>query len=241
MISRADGIRLAFRHIEGKGPTIVFLPGYRSDMLGSKAEALARWAEAHGQAFLRFDYSGCGESEGQFETCSLAHWLDDALAVIAAQTEGPLILVGSSMGGWLMLHVAVALKERIAGLVGIAAAPDFTQWGFSQSEKAQIAQEGRLERASDYGPEPMISTRLFWDSGQAMCLLDRAIALDCPVRLLQGQQDPEVPWRLALRLAEQLRSADVQVQLIKDGDHRLSRPQDIILLVRTIEALLEPS
>ncbi len=238
-IARTDGVRLAYRHGVGDGPTIVFLPGYKSDMLGTKADVLAHWATERGRAFLRLDYSGCGESEGAFEDGSLTKWRDDALAVIEGVTRGPLILVGSSMGGWLMLHLALALGEKVAGLVGIAAAPDFTDWGFTPEDKAQIAREGRLERASISSREPMLTTAAFWLSGQSMLLLGDVIAIDCPVRLLQGQRDDDVPWEVAINLASHLRSSDVHVSLIKDGDHRLSRPQDLALLVRTVESLLE--
>ena len=231
--------RLAYRHRPGKGPTIIFLPGYASDMAGMKALLLDEWATRCGRAMLRLDYSGCGESEGCFEDGTLAAWRDDVLAVIDAVARGPLLLVGSSMGGWLMLLVAQALGARVKGLVGIAAAPDFTDWGFDEAEKAVLRETGRLERASDYGPEPMLTTRGFWLSGQANLLLGGPIAIDCPVRLLHGQRDIDVPWGIAMRLAERLRSDDVQVTLIKDGDHRLSRPQDLALLVNTVERMLE--
>jgi pimeloyl-ACP methyl ester carboxylesterase len=217
----------------------VFLPGYKSDMLGSKAEALAAWAERIGQAFLRLDYSGCGESDGAFEDGTLASWLDDSLSVIQAIVKGQLVLVGSSMGGWLMLHQALKLGAQVKGLIGIAAAPDFTDWGFTPAEKERIEKHGRLARPSEYGPEPIVTTRSFWQSGQAMGVLGDEIEIHCPVRLLQGQQDRDVPWETAIKLATQLRSADVQVNLIKDGDHRLSRPQDISLLVQTLDAVLD--
>ena len=237
-LSRADGLRLAYARRAGTGPTIVFLPGYMSDMEGSKALALDRWAAEHGRAMLRLDYSGCGASEGAFEDGTLEIWRDDVLHLIDTLTEGPLLLVGSSMGGWLMLLVALARVERVAGLVGIAAAPVFTEWGFDDADKARLATEGRIAEPSDYGDQPYVTTLGFWKSGQANRLLDGAIALDCPVRLLHGQADPDVPWSVSIRLAEQLRSADVQVTLIKDGDHRLSRDQDIALLLRTVAALV---
>ncbi len=226
---------LAVRRRGGTGPTIVFLPGYASDMAGSKAQALDDWAARCARAFVRFDYRGCGESAGAFEDFTLEDWRDDALAVIDA-TVGPVVLVGSSMGGWIMLLAALARPDRVVALVGIAAAPDFTQWGFDETQKATLAADGRLVEPSPYGP-PMVTTQRFWEAGQRNLLLDAEIALDVPVRLLQGQSDADVPWQQALVLAQRLRSADVQVILVKDGDHRLSRPRDIDLLVSTIESL----
>jgi pimeloyl-ACP methyl ester carboxylesterase len=233
------GNRVAFRHLKGTGPTILFLPGYASDMVGSKALALEDWARRSGRAMLRLDYSGCGESDGAFEDGTLAQWRDDALRVIEAVVPGPLILVGSSMGGWIALLLALALGNQVKGLIGIAAAPDFTEWGFTPEEKATLERDERLERPSDYGPEPMVTTRAFWRSGQANLILNAPIDIACPVRLLQGQCDDAVPWETALRLSDQLRSSDVQVTLIKDGDHRLSRDADIALLTATLEGLIE--
>ncbi len=236
---RPDGLRLAFRHIKGRGATLVFLPGYASDMHGSKAVALEAWAIKAGCAMLRLDYAGCGESEGTFEDGTLSSWAEDARMIVEGVVRQPVILVGSSMGGWIMLLLAQALGSQVKAMVGIAAAPDFTDWGFSSEEKGQLAKYGRLERLSDYGPEPMVTTRDFWNSGQANRMLAREIAIHCPVRLLHGQNDPDVPWDIALRLAARLCSDDVQVTLIKDGDHRLSRPQDLALLERTVASLLE--
>lgn len=240
-VARADGLKLAVRHRPGSSgkPTIVFLPGYASDMLGGKAIALDAWAEHHGHAMLRLDYSGCGESEGTFADGTLSIWRDDARFLIERLVDGPVLLVGSSMGGWLALLLAEALGERVTALVGIAAAPDFTEWGFTDAEKATLANEGRLLRPSDYGPEPMLTTRGFWEAGQANLVLDRGIAYAGPVRLLQGQLDDAVPWEIALRTADALRSDDVQVTLIKDGDHRLSRDADIALHIATVEKLME--
>ncbi len=230
--------RLAYHHTEGTGPTIVFLPGYASDMTGTKALALEAWAKANGRAFLRFDYAGCGASEGTFEEQSLADWRDDALAMIDQAVQGPVVLVGSSMGGWIMLLAALARPDRVVGMVGIAAAPDFTDWGFSQEEKLYILQHGRLERPNPYGPQPTVYTRRFWQAGEASRLLHGPIALDVPVRLIHGQRDRDVPWAQSLRLAELIRSDDVQVTLVKGGDHRLSRDADIALLIRTVEDVL---
>ncbi len=229
---------LAHHHTPGETPTIVFLPGYRSDMQGSKVLALEGWARARGQAFLRFDYAGCGESPGAFEDQTLASWRDDALQMIDAIVEGPVVLVGSSMGGWLMLLVAQARPERVIGMVGIAAAPDFTRWGFTDAQKQTLAENGRLEQPSDYGPEPMVTTLPFWESGEANLMLEAPIAFDGPVRLLQGQRDEEVPWELALRLADTIRSDRVQTWIVKDGNHRLSREGDMRLLLRATEDVL---
>ena len=234
------GRSLAYRYTDGRGPTLVFLPGYMSDMDGSKATALHCWAATEGRAMLRFDYGGCGASTGEFEAQSLADWRSDLLAIIDGVTEGPALLVGSSMGGWLMLLAALAWPERIAGLVGIAAAPDFTGWGFSQDEKMTILRDGRLEQPSAYSPQPYVTSRTFWESGESLRLLHSEIALDCPVRLIHGQADPDVPWAYSLEIQKKLRSADVQAILVKDGDHRLSRPQDIALLIATVRSLLEP-
>ena len=240
-VTRADGLKLAVRHRPGHSgkPTIVFLPGYASDMLGGKAVALDTWAAEQGHAMLRLDYSGCGESEGSFADGTLSIWRDDARFLIETLVDGPIALIGSSMGGWLALLLAEALGDRAKALVGIAAAPDFTEWGFTDAEKATLAAEGRLLRPSDYGPEPMLTTRGFWEAGQANLLLERGIGYAGPVRLLQGQRDDAVPWETALRTADALRSDDVQVSLIKDGDHRLSRDADIALLIATVEKLME--
>ena len=236
-VTRADGVRLAFRFLPGNGPTLVFLPGYMSDMQGSKALAMAAWAGAHGRAMLRLDYSGCGESEGGFENGTLDIWRDDVLAVIQHLSVGPIILVGSSMGGWLMLLVAKVLVEQVVAMVGIAAAPDFTDWDFNAEDRAEIEAKGRIERPSGYGYDPMVITQRFWQSGQDNRQMNGEIAIDCPVRLIHGQSDPDVPWNTSVRLAEKLRSSDVQTILIKDGDHRLSRDQDIALLIGVVAKL----
>ena len=229
---------LAFHHRPGTGPTLIFLPGYMSDMKGTKALALDQWAEAEKRAMLRFDYRGCGASPGDFESQTLADWRDDALAMID-RVDGPVLLVGSSMGGWLMLLAALARPERVAGLVGIAAAPDFTSWGFTEEQKMTILREGRLLETTPYSDQPYVTSRAFWESGEALRLMHAEIAIDCPIRLLHGQADDDVPWALSLQLMGLLRSADVQATFIKDGDHRLSRPQDIALLIATLSHLVE--
>jgi pimeloyl-ACP methyl ester carboxylesterase len=235
-----EGLNLAYRHRKGRGPTLVFLPGYMSDMDGGKAGALDAWAEAEGRSMLRFDYAGCGQSGGDFETQTLHGWRGDVLAMIdEVADEGPLVLVGSSMGGWLMLLAALARPERVAALVGIAAAPDFTDWGFTSEQKNILLAQGRLEEQSPHGEAPYVTTRALWESGEALKLLGSPIEIDCPVRLLHGLADTDVPWRVSLRLMEQLRSGDSRACLIKDGDHRLSRDGDIAILIGTVKELLE--
>ena len=238
-LAARDGVHLAYRQLPGRGPTILFLPGYMSDMAGAKAGALAAWAEREGRSMLRFDYGGCGLSGGDFEAQTLALWRDDALAMIDRAAEGPLLLVGSSMGGWLMLLAALARPERVAGLVGIAAAPDFTGWGYSEAQKLAILRDGRLVEDSPHGGAPTVTTRAFWESGEALRMLHAPIGIDCPVRLLHGLADEEVPWGRSLELLERLRSADVQTHLVKAGDHRLSRDGDLALLIATVSSLVE--
>ncbi|MDP9056342.1 MAG: alpha/beta hydrolase [Pseudomonadota bacterium] len=239
-----NGRRIACRFTPGAGPTLVFLPGYMSDMAGAKAQALFDWAQTNARACLLLDYSGCGASPGDFAQGTLSRWRDEVLAVIAARVPGPVVMVGSSIGGWLMLLVALKLPpEQVAGLVGIAAAPDFTDWGFDLAEKSELSGGRTIYRANAYGPEPTPTHALFWADGQSQLLLGgapsllQAIALDCPVRLLHGQADTDVPWQTSLRLAGALRSAQVQVTLVKDGDHRLSRPQDVALLIANVAGL----
>jgi pimeloyl-ACP methyl ester carboxylesterase len=238
-LARPDGLRLAYRLSSGAGSILIFLPGYMSDMEGGKAVALHLWAQGQGRAMLRLDYAGNGASEGRFADGTLASWRDDVLLLIDRLTQGPVVLVGSSMGGWLALLVALARPDRVAAIVGIAAAPDFTQWGFTDADKALLATEGRIEEPTPYGDQPYVTTLSFWESGQALCLLEDEIGFDGPVRLLHGQADPDVPWDIALRTAARLRSSDVQTLLIKDGDHRLSRDGDIALLIDTVASLLD--
>lgn len=232
-----DGRRIAFRFVPGEGPALVFLPGYMSDMAGSKATAVMDWSRDTGRACLLLDYSGCGESGGDFADGTLSRWREEVLALIEAHCTGPVVLIGSSMGGWLMLLTALAAPHRVHALVGIAAAPDFTEWGTTGEQKAQLAAGRAVYEDNPYGPEPTPTHPGFWADGQAQRLLEGEIALTCPVRLLHGQRDADVPWDTALRLSAALRSADVQVTLVKDGDHRLSRDEDIALLLRTLAAL----
>jgi pimeloyl-ACP methyl ester carboxylesterase len=233
------GRRIAYRLRPGASPTLVFLPGYASDMEGAKALALDAFAEQHGLAMLRLDYSGTGSSSGSFEEGTLAAWLEEALAAIDQLTEGPLVVVGSSMGGWIALHLALLRPKRVKALVGIAAAPDFTDWGFSDAQKKALAEHGRLEEPNPYGPEPQVVTRAFWESGQQLRLLGHRIGVDCPVRLIHGEDDSEVPIEVATRLMRQLRSSDVQLLVLKGAAHRLSEPHEIGAILRTVAGLLE--
>lgn len=222
------GRSIAYRRREGSAPTLVFLPGYASDMEGAKALALDAFAGRGGHSMLRLDYSGTGSSAGRFADGTLANWLEEAVAAIDRLTEGPLIVVGSSMGGWLALHLALLRPERVRALVGIAAAPDFTQWGFTEEQAAQLTDESHL-------------TPAFWESGQRMLLFGQEIAVDCPVRLLHGECDTDVPLDVAFRLLRALRSSDVQLNVLKGGGHRLSEPHEIEAILRAVAALLEPS
>ncbi len=228
--SMPNGLRIAYRRTEGTGPTLVFLPGYMSDMAGGKATALFEEAKQQGRACLLLDYSGCGESEGDFADGMLSRWRDEVLTLIEAYVVGPVLLVGSSMGGWLMLLIGEKLGDRLAGMIGIAAAPDFTRWGFTNDQRATMAGGETLLQNNPYGPEPTPTYPGFFADGEANLRLDGEIAITCPVHLLHGQRDDDVPWQTSLRLAKALRSDAVQVTLVKDGDHRLSRDEDIARL-----------
>ena len=240
-LDRGDGTELAWIKSDGIGPAVVFLPGFRSDMNGDKATAMAKFCASRGHAMLRFDYSGHGASSGQFENGTIGIWAQDALMVLDRLTEGKVILVGSSMGGWLALLTALQRPDRVAAIVGVAAAPDFTEklmWdAMTFEERAKLMREGILRVPSQYG-EPTPITRALIEDGRAHLLLDGPIPLDCKLRLLHGQADPDVPWEMALRIAERVVSTDVRITLIKDGDHRLSRPGDLAVLRRTVVALL---
>ena len=219
------GRRIAYRLRKGSFPTLVFLPGYASDMEGTKAQALDAFAESRDVAMLRIDYSGTGSSGGRFEEGTLAAWLEEALAAIDRLTEGPLVLLGSSMGGWIALHLALLRPERVRALVGIAAAPDFTDWGFADGAAA----------------ESQGLARGFWESGQQLLILDKEMPIDCPVRLLHGECDEEVPLETAFRTMRALRSGDVQLNVLKGGGHRLSERHEIDAILRTVAELLEPA
>ena len=240
-LAREDGVELAYRLTPGSGPTAVFLPGFRSDMQGSKAAETAALCAELGTACLRLDYAGHGASAGRFEDGTIGEWTADALLLIDRVTAGPLVLVGSSMGGWIALLAALARPGRVAALVGIAPAPDFTEalmWeAMLPAERAALLRDGAIYVPSQYG-DPTPITRALIEDGRRHLLMAGPVPLDCPVRLLHGQGDPDVPWETSLRLAGCLTSADVQVTLVKDGDHRLSRPADLLLLRRLLAPLL---
>ncbi len=240
-LQRGDGNTIAYATTPGRAPTVVFLGGFRSDMTGTKAVALEAWAEKRGQAFLRFDYLGHGQSSGKFEDGTIGRWLDDSLAAIDRLTTGKLVLVGSSMGGWLALLAARARPERLAGLVLIAAAPDFTERmllkGLSPEDRATLQRDGRLERPSQYSPEPSVFTWKLIEEGRNHLLLDTPLSLPCPVRLLHGQSDPDVPWEYSLQIAQHLDAPEVVTTFVKGGDHRLSTPADIARLIATVSEL----
>ena len=240
-LARPDGNFVAYAITEGRAPTIVFLGGFRSDMTGTKVIALETWAKASGHAFLRFDYLGHGQSSGRFEDGTIGRWLDDSLAAIDALTTGKLVLVGSSMGGWLSLLVALRRPERLSGLVLIAAAPDFTERmllkSLSPEDRATLQREGRLERPSQYSSEPSVFTWKLIEEGRNHLVLDKKLAVPCPVRLLHGQSDPDVPWEYSLQIAQHLEAPEVITTFVKGGDHRLSTPADIARLIATVEEL----
>lgn len=244
-----DGRRLAYVATPATdpeaGPGVVFLGGFVSDMTGTKAMFLEEWAKAHGRAFLRLDYSGHGQSSGAFEDGCIGDWAADAAAVIAAATAGPQILVGSSMGGWIALLLAqrMAAQEtgNVAGLVGIAAAPDFTEdsvWaGMDEAARARLMAEGRVVSPSDYSPEGYVFTRKLIEDGRRHLVLRAPLALDCPVRLIHGTADTDVPVAVALRLLEHAEAADMSLRLIKNADHRLSDTASLGVLVDAISEI----
>ncbi|WP_157014272.1 alpha/beta hydrolase [Mesorhizobium xinjiangense] len=243
-----DGDRIAVRRRNGRAPGLVWLGGYRSDMLGTKAETLDAWARETGHGSVRHDYSGHGESGGAFEEGTISRWLGESLAVFDKFTEGPQILVGSSMGGWIALRMVQELNrqglgERVAGLILLAPAPDFTielmEPQLSEAHRRDLAEMGYFEEYSDYSPDPNIYTRALFEDGRANRVLDGIIETHCPVHILQGMADPDVPYAHALKLVEHLPADDVTMTLVKDGDHRLSRPQDLELLTRSVAAMVE--
>ncbi len=236
-----DGRRIAIRLREpaAGSPTILFLPGYASDMEGQKAVAIDQFCASRGLGCLRIDYSGTGSSAGEFGDGTLARWLDEVLAAIdLGVPDGRLIVAGSSMGGWLALHAALCRRDRIAGLLGIAAAPDFTDWGYPAPDREILIRDGKLERARPDG-EVSVTYRDFWHSGEQMRLLFAPVDIVAPVRLVVGEKDEEVPIGVTLKLVEQLRSADVQLKLIKNGGHRLSEPHEIHAILVELHNLVE--
>jgi pimeloyl-ACP methyl ester carboxylesterase len=240
-LARPDGATIAYHRTHGEVPGIVFLGGYRSDVTGTKALFLEDYCRRRGCAFVRFDYFGHGASSGDFALGTISRWRDDAVAVIDSLTLGPQILVGSSMSGWVMLLAALARRERIAGLVGIAGATDFTEellWPrLTPAQRQEIEERGRIVLPSDFDPAGYLYTRALIEDGRRHLLLRGPIPLDIPVRLLHGMRDASVPWQLSLRLADRLAGDNVAVTLVKDGDHRLSRPSDLTLLAQTLDAL----
>jgi pimeloyl-ACP methyl ester carboxylesterase len=241
-------VAIAYRHRKGSKPGLMWLGGYRSDMSGTKAETLAAFAAEHDRQFTRHDYSGHGASGGAFRDGTISTWLAQSLAVLDQVTEGPQILIGSSMGGWIALRMIQELNKRgdrgrIAGLLLIAPAPDFTaelmQPKLTKAQKRQIETQGYLEEPSEYSPEPNIYTRALFEDGEANRVLTGTIDTHCPVTILQGMQDPDVPHSHALKVVEHLPADNVTLSLIPDGDHRLSRPQDLELMLRSVAALVE--
>ena len=239
ILARGPGRAIAYCRSDGKAPGVIFLPGFRSDMHGGKALALEAHCLSAGRAFLRFDYSGHGRSDGRFTDGTVGAWRDDVLDVLDQLSTGPQVLVGSSMGGWLMLLAALARPERIAGLVGIAAAADFAtrlmEQRLPQAAKDALAREGIVHLPSAYSPEPTPVTKRLVDEARTHEVLHAPIPLACPVRLIHGTADPDVPWQLSFEVMQKLRSADVELHLIKDGDHRLSGDHDLARLCRVTE------
>lgn len=233
-----QGRRIAHHAHAGQGPCIVFLGGFRSDMQGTKALHLQAWAQAQGRAFLRLDYSGHGQSSGDFEDGCIGDWAEDAAAVIAQRTEGPLVLVGSSMGGWIALLLARAMPELVAGLVGIAAAPDFTEdslWeGMTEAERTTLQAKGRIERPSEYAEGPYVFTRRLIEDGRRHLVLRSPLHLPFPVRFLQGTADVDVPPAVALRLLDHATGTDIRLTLVKDADHRFSSPACLDLIAQAV-------
>ncbi len=244
ILTRDNGAAIAYHQTPGRQPGVVFLTGFKSDMGGGKALALEAFCRHRGHAFTRFDYQGHGASSGNFDDGCIGEWADDAIDVLDQLTDGPQVLVGSSMGGWIMLLAARARPRRIAGLVGLASAPDFTEdligAQLSAAQKAELDTNGFVELANDYddGEPYRISKRLLAD-GKNQLLLRGEIAIDCPVRLIHGIKDADVPWQTSLRIMECVRADDVEVQLVKSGEHRLSEDHDLERLRRTLAALLD--
>ncbi|MEK9725957.1 MAG: alpha/beta hydrolase [Rhodospirillaceae bacterium] len=242
--TRANGATIAYHQTAGKHPGVVFLTGFKSDMTGGKALAVEAFCRARGNAFLRFDYTGHGQSSGRFEDGCIGEWANDAIDAVDSLTEGPQVLVGSSMGGWMMLLVARARPARVAGLVGIAAAPDFTAdiipAELGPKGMAAVERDGFIEVPSQYEDiDPYRITKKLIDDGDSHLLLRQPLAFDGPVRLIHGLKDADVPWRTSLKIMETLIGDDVEMQLVKAGDHRLSEDADLARLTRTLGAVLD--
>lgn len=236
-LKRDDGVRLAYSHTPGtvtERPALMFLGGYRSDMTGTKALYLEGQCRARGQEFVRFDYSGHGASDGTFADGTIGIWTSDARAILDhALQSRDVILAGSSMGGWIALLLGLSCPERIAGIVGISAAPDFTRTmhhTLNDAQRHELEKTGRTHLPGDYSPEPYLVTKALLEDGEAHCLLDRIHDFSMPVRLIQGMKDADVPWQTAYRIKNVLKNADVKVLLIETGDHRLSRSEDLALI-----------
>ncbi len=233
-----SGRRLAYHRIEGKGPGVVFLGGFKSDMGGSKATFLQAWAESQGRAFLRFDYSGHGQSSGEFVDGCIGDWARDALEIVTAHTDGPQVMVGSSMGGWIALLLARAMPERFHGLVGVAAAPDFTEdsiWaGLNELQRSIILRDGQIELPSEYADSPYIFTRHLIEDGRNQRVLLAPLALPFPVRLLQGTNDASVKLSVPLRIVEHALGEDIRLTLVKGADHSFSSPECLALVVAMV-------
>jgi pimeloyl-ACP methyl ester carboxylesterase len=242
ILTREDGATIAYHRHTGHAPGVVFLGGFMSDMSGTKATALDAFCRARGQAFLRFDYFGHGRSSGDFAEATVGRWKDDALCVLDSLTAGPQVLVGSSLGGWIMLLVARERPARVKALIGIAAAPDATEnlmWNrFAPELQASILRDGQARIPSAYGEAGYLITRKLIEDGRKHLLMGKPIPISSPVRLIHGMRDADVPYRVSVELAEKLQSEEVRIELVKDGDHRLSRDQDLALLTRTLESLL---
>lgn len=242
LLRRDDGEMLAYHFTPGRQPGVVFMAGYMSDMTGGKALCLEEFCQVRGTAYLRFDYFGHGASTGAFTDGTIGRWADDAVFALDRLTQGPQVLVGSSLGGWIMVLAALKRRNRIAGLLGIASAPDFTEdlipLSLSDAQKEIIERDGVVPVASPYDPEPTPVTKLILDEARAHLVLRDEIPLDCPVRLIHGLDDPDVPWQTSLKLAQRLRSDDVELSLIKAGGHRMSEPDDLERLCTTLERLL---
>ena len=241
LLAREGGDTIAYRAMAGSTPGVMFCGGFMSDMTGTKATALEAHCRSTGRACVRFDYSGHGQSGGAFRDGTIGAWRDDALAVLDRVASGPQILVGSSMGGWIVLLLALARPERVAGLVGVAAAPDFTEdliWSTLDDEgRRTLTESGEIVMPCDYGDDPYPITMSLIEEGRDHLLLRAPIALDRPIHLLQGMRDEDVPWRTALTIAELVESERVTVELVKDGDHRLSRDEDLARLCAAVDAV----
>ncbi len=243
-LTTPQGRRIAYEKTEGQGPTVIFCSGLKSDMEGTKAVFLEAWAKAKGVSYIRFDYSGHGQSSGSFAEGAIGDWHEDTLAVVDQLTEGPIVVVGSSMGGWQALLLARAIPERIAGMVTIAAAPDFTEDGywasFTDAQKAELAEKGFVAIPSDYDEDYIISKRLI-EEGRDRLVLRNPLRLDFPVRFLQGTNDTAVPTQTAVRLLNHVEGDDIRLTLVKGADHRFSDPDCLVLIEKSLEKVLSRS